>query len=137
MNDDFRPLAEFPGYVVSAVGEVWSVGREVKAKGGGTRTTAAKRLKPDDKNRVALRHDGKTFKINVYELAANAYPPTRHYVALRWVTLTCRWCRREFRDISRSWCENAPTMWPDLHRCPHCTTAVNKLPGDYYFPTPP
>jgi hypothetical protein len=133
MTEDFRPVPGFDGYVVNRHGDVWSIGRVVAAKRG-TRTTVTKQLKPD-KGRVALRRDGKTVKCNIRELVAGAFPPTRHYTSRRWVTLTCSWCHQDYRDTTHSWCENTPTMWPDLHRCPHCTTAVNALPADY-FPTP-
>lgn len=107
MTDEFRPIADFDGYVVNRHAEVWSVGRTIATKGGGTRTTVAKPLKPDEKHRVALRRDGKTFKLNVHHLAADAFPPTCHYTAWSWVTLTCRWCCRDFRDITRSWWRDA------------------------------
>jgi hypothetical protein len=132
---DWKPITGYDGYVVNRQAEVWSVGRTIRTKGGATRTTVAKPLKPDAKNRVALRRDGKTFKVNAAQIAAEAFPPTRHYIAYRFVTLTCRWCRRDFRDIIKSYCENAPTMWPALYRCPHCTTAVIALPD--HFPTLP
>jgi hypothetical protein len=132
---DWKPIAGFDGYVINTSGVVWSTGRTIGTKSGATRTTAAKPLKLDEKNRVALRRDGKTFKVNVQQLAAEAFPPTRHYTSFKWVTLTCRWCRREFRAIVVSYCQNTPSMWPDLYRCPHCTTAVNQIPD--HFPTHP
>ena len=46
---EYRPIAGFDGYDVSADRIVWSVGRTVQTKGGVTRTTAAKELKPDDR----------------------------------------------------------------------------------------
>lgn len=132
---DWKSVTDFDGYVINRLSEVWSVGRVVPTKAGATRTTAAKQLKPDEKNRVALRRDGKTYKINVAQLAADAFPPTRHITTSRWVTLTCLWCGRDFRDILTTYCEKAPVMWPGLFRCRHCTTAVNRLPD--HFPTGP
>jgi hypothetical protein len=127
VNDEYRPT-DYPGYVVNAQAVVWSVGRRVKTKGGATRTTAAKPLKPDEKGRVALRRDGKTIKVRVDDLALKAFPPTRHYVRSRRITLHCRWCGRSFDGFTTWWCENAPVVWPDLFRCPCCTTAVITFP---------
>jgi hypothetical protein len=80
---DWKPVKDFEGYVISRHAEVWSTGRTVSTKRGATRVTAAKQLKPDDKNRVALRRDGKTHKLNVHQLAADAFPPAPlHLVAL-------------------------------------------------------
>lgn len=135
MNGVYRPIAGFDGYVVSAERVVWSVGRTVRTKGGATRTTAAKQLKPDEKNRVALRRDGKTVKVRVDELVAQEFPPTHHYVAHHRIVLPCRWCEREFVAFVTDYCESPSTLWPDLFRCPHCTTAVTRLPD--YFPTFP
>jgi hypothetical protein len=130
---EYRPIAEFDGYMINPQGTVWSVGRTVATKSGATRTTAAKPLKPDDKNRVALRRDGKTHKINVDHLVAQHFPPTRHHIYERRVTLTCRWCHRDFDDFTTIYCQDAPAIWPDLFRCPYCTTAVTVIPD--HFPT--
>jgi hypothetical protein len=131
---EYRPIEGFDGYVVSAGCVVWSVGRTIQTKGGATRTTAAKPLKPDEKNRVSLRRDGKTYKVRVDVLAAREFPPTRHYILERRTVLHCRWCGRDFDDFVTIWCENAAAIWPDLFRCPYCTTAVNNIPD--HFPTP-
>jgi hypothetical protein len=77
VNEEFRPIAEFPGYVVSADAEVWSVAREVSTKGG---ITPAKQLKPDDKGRVTLRRDGKSHRLTLVTFFAregdlNAFLP--------------------------------------------------------------
>jgi hypothetical protein len=132
---EYRPVAGFPGYVVNAAAVVWSVGRTVRTRGGATRTTPAKPLKPDDKNRVALRRDGKTFKINVDQLALQQFPPKRHCTLYHRIVLQCRWCGHEFGDLITVHCQDCPTMWPDLFRCPYCTTAVTRLPE--HFPTNP
>jgi hypothetical protein len=133
MNGEYRPVADFDGYVINAQAVVWSVGRTVKTKSGATRTTAAKPLKPDEKNRVALRRDGKTFKVRVDELARQAFPSTYHRLWERRVILHCRWCGLDFDDYTLWWCENAPVIWPDLYRCWRCTTAIVRLPD--HFPT--
>ncbi len=135
MSGEYRSIAGFDGYVVNAAGVVWSVGRTVETKGGATRTTAAKELKPDDKNRVALRRDGKTYKVRVDQLALQEFPPKYHYTVRHRVVLDCRWCGRDFDVFAAWWCENAPVIWPGLFRCPHCTTAVTRLPD--HFPTSP
>ena len=129
----YRPGADFDGYVINADAVVWSVGRTVQTKGGATRVTVAKPLKPDEKNRVALRRDGKTIKVRVDELARQAFPPTYHWPWERRVTLHCRWCGLDFDDYTAWWCENAPVIWPDLYRCWRCTTAIVRLPD--HFPT--
>jgi hypothetical protein len=118
--EHWRDIAGFDGYVVNAEGVVWSVGRTVQTKGGATRTTAARPLKPDEKNRVALRRDGKTYKVNVDELAVQHFPPKRHYAVERSVQLTCRHCGRGYRDFAVWWCEGSPVVWPDRYICPHC-----------------
>ena len=122
MSAEYRPIAEFDGYVVSADRVVWSVGRTVETKGGATRVTAAKQLKPDEKGRVALRRDGKTYKVRVDDLALQAFPPARvwHFPIERLVQLKCRHCNRDYRDFAMWWCENIPTIWPDRYVCPHC-----------------
>jgi len=128
---EYRPIAEFDGYVINADAVVWSVGRTVKTKGGATRTTAAKRLKPDAKGRVTLRRDGISHRFVATELASQHFPATHHYPVERKIALRCRWCDRSFDDFITWWCENAPVVWPDLFRCPYCTTAV------ITFPPPP
>ena len=120
MSAEYRPIAEFDGYVVSADRVVWSVGRTVETKGGGTRTTTAKPLKVDEKGRVGLRRDGKTYEIRVEVLALQAFPPVRHYAVERLVLLTCRHCGQDYRDFAVWWCENSSTIWPDMYHCPHC-----------------
>jgi hypothetical protein len=137
--ENWRPIAEFDGYVINAAGVVWSVGREVQTKGGATRTTAAKPLKPDEKNRVALRRAGKTYKVRVDQLALREFPPKRHYYKAHWIVLHCRWCHHDFDDFITVWCQDCETMWPDLFRCPYCTTAVTRLPDhlpDHFPPSP-
>jgi len=129
MTEHWRHIAGFDGYVVNAGGVVWSVGRTVQTKVGATRTTAAKPLKPDEKNRVALRRDGKTIKVRVDQLALQEFPPKHHHTAHHRVVLHCRWCGRDFGDFVTVYCQDSPTIWPDLFRCPHCTTAVTRLPG--------
>lgn len=132
----FRPVSDFDGYVVNAAACVWSVGRTVSTKGGATRVTKAKELKPDDKNRVALRREGKTIKVRVDQLVLQAFPPKHHLRLERLVVLHCRWCGRSFSDFLASYCSKDDRgMWPDLFRCPHCTTGVTSLPDQ--FPTPP
>ena len=130
---EYRPIAGFDGYAVSADRVVWSVGREVRTKNGATRLTAAKPLKPDEKGRVALRRDGQTFKVRVDELARREFPPKRHLILERLTTLHCQWCDRDFPDFVTDYCsEDDRGMWPDLYRCPYCTTAVVRLP--HHFP---
>ena len=124
MSAEYRPIAEFDGYVVSADRVVWSVGRTVETKSGATRTTAAKPLKPDEKGRVALRRDGKTYKIRVEVLALQAFPPVRHRALQQQVMLRCRWCGHDFIDWTTWWCENSSTIWPDRYVCPHCFNDV-------------
>jgi hypothetical protein len=124
MNPEYRAIAGFDGYVVSADAVVWSVGRTVTTKGGATRTTAAKPLKPDEKNRVALRRDGKTVKVNVDQLASQAFPPVWHSPIERLLQLRCRHCGRDYRDHAVWWCENSPVIWPDRYVCPHCSNDV-------------
>jgi hypothetical protein len=131
MNGEYRPIADYPGYVVNAQAVVWSVGRTIQTKGGATRTTAAKPLKPDAKGRVTLRRDGKNHRFTVAELAARHFPPTRHYAVERRISLRCRWCRRYFDDFTTWWCENMSVMWPDLFRCPYCTTAVTNISDQF------
>jgi hypothetical protein len=123
MNGEYRPIAGFDGYVVNAAGVVWTVGRTVRTKNGATRVTAAKPLKPDEKNRVALRRDGRTVKIRVDDLALQEFPPVRHYAVERRVTLRCRWCGRDFDDWAVWWCENISAIWPDVYHCPFCVAA--------------
>jgi hypothetical protein len=123
MTEHWRPIAGFDGYVVNAGGVVWSVGRTVQTKGGATRTTAAKPLKPDEKNRVALRRDGKTIKVRVEQLALQEFPPKRHYTAHHRIVLHCRWCGQDFGDFVTVYCQDSPTIWPDLFRCPLAVTA--------------
>lgn len=135
MTEHWRDIAGFDGYMINAEGVVWSVGRTVQTKGGGTRTTAAKPLKPDEKNRVALRRDGRTYKVNVDQLAMQEFPPKQHYTEHHRVTFICRWCHHDFEDLVKVYCENAPAIWPGLYRCPHCTTAVTTIPD--HFPTHP
>jgi hypothetical protein len=127
MTEHWRPIADFAGYVVSAEAVVWSVGRTVQTKGGATRTTAAKPLKPDAKGRVTLRRDGRNYRFSAAELAARHFPPTNHYAVERRVRLRCQWCSRHFDDFTTWWCENVSAMWPDLYRCPYCTTAVTHI----------
>jgi hypothetical protein len=126
---DYRPIADFIGYVISADAEVWSVGREVNTKGGATRITAAKQLKPDEKGRVALRRDGKTYKLRVDELTRQTFPPVPHRVTAHRIALSCRWCGRRFDGYITGYCAQDPNlaMRPDLFRCPGCTTAVISL----------
>ena len=136
VNAEYRPIAGFDGYVVNAGGVVWSVGRTVQTKGGATRTTAAKPLKPDEKNRVALRRDGKTIKVRVNQLALQEFPPRRHIILERRIVLCCRWCGCSFDDFITSYCSHDDRgVLPDLFRCPHCTTAVTRLRDQ--FPTSP
>lgn len=137
MSAEYRPIAEFDGYVVNRDSVVWSVGRTVNTKGGATRTTAAKPIKPDKQNRVALRRDGKTYKVRVDQLAADPpFPPRWHYGLGRIVTLRCRRCSREWWDELVFHCENAQPIWPDWWRCPDCLTAVTNLSAAPHFPFP-
>ncbi len=139
MSAEYRPIAGFDGYVVSAADRViWSVGRTVRTKGGASRTSAAKPLKPDEKGRVALRRDGKTHKVRVDDLVSQAFPPKRHYYKAHWIVLHCRWCHHDFDDFITVWCQDCGTIWPDLFRCPYCTTAVTRLPDlpDQFPPSP-
>jgi hypothetical protein len=134
---DYRPIADFIGYVISADAAVWSVGREVRTKGGATRVTAGKQLKPDDKGRVALRRDGKTYKLRADQLARETFPPVRHRVTYDRITLSCRWCGESWNDYVTGHCAQDPDLviGPALFRCPRCTTAVTRLPD--HFPTSP
>ena len=72
------------------------MGRTVRTKGGTGRTTAAKPLKPDEKNRVSLRRDGKTIKI----AAKDSYASWPLY-QLRGGNRTRRNCRNDAKSTAR------------------------------------
>ena len=62
----YRPIPEWPAYVMSAQLDVWSLPREVPCKGGETRRSgAAKQLKVDEDGRVTLCHAGRKRRFHV------------------------------------------------------------------------
>jgi hypothetical protein len=60
----YRVIPDFPHYVISTDLDVWSLPREVRCKGGKTRLTLSKRLKPED-GRVTLCHNGRKRRFHV------------------------------------------------------------------------
>ncbi|MGV0050115.1 hypothetical protein ACRU43_12885 [Mycobacterium colombiense] len=67
----YRPVPGWSAYAMSVGLEVWSMPRQVRCKGGRTRQTAAKRIKPSDDGRVTLCQDG---KIQRYHVQRDLYP---------------------------------------------------------------
>jgi hypothetical protein len=44
VNPDYRPIPEWPTYVMSPALDVWSLSRPVRCRGGGIRLTTARQL---------------------------------------------------------------------------------------------
>jgi len=82
-----------PGYVIHPeTREVWSLRREVPAKGGSTRTINSQLLKPSKKGQVCLSIDGVRRKWSVTTLWKRAFP---ELVRAQWIEKrrTIRRCR--------------------------------------------
>lgn len=62
--NEYRIVPDFPNYVLGPEMDLWSMPRAVRAKGGKTRTIAARQLKVCD-GRVSLSQDGKTARFHV------------------------------------------------------------------------
>jgi hypothetical protein len=76
VNPDYRPIPEWPTYVMSASLDVWSLSRPVKCRGG-TRLTTARQLVPDD-GRVRLSENGQTARFHVAnQLFPKVFPELR------------------------------------------------------------
>ena len=70
----YRPIPNWSGYAMSVKLDVWSMPRQVRCKGGGTKRNPAKQLKVSD-GRVTLCHDGRQRRYHVErELYPRVFP---------------------------------------------------------------
>jgi hypothetical protein len=70
----FRPIPGYESYEMNTGLDVWSLPREVPCKGGGTRTTPPKLLKPSHDGRVTLSCNGKPFRFRRDVLYKMTFP---------------------------------------------------------------
>ncbi len=87
----YRIIPDFPHYVMSARLDVWSMSRLVRCKGGDTRRTTAKQLRPDCDGRVTLSHDGRRRRFYV----------EKELFPLTWI-----------RPRRQAWCANHHPLMP-------------------------
>jgi hypothetical protein len=122
VNSKYRPIPEYPIYIMSPSLDVWSLSREVNCKGGKTRVLAAKQLLPDD-GRVRLTQNGHTKRFHVRnQLFPLAFPELRrtYQTHCRHGHMLMRPLIPNFDDLVRVaywgtgnrvclWCNDAPT----------------------------
>jgi hypothetical protein len=71
---DYRVIPEWSAYQIGPEADVWSMPRQVRCKGGGTRLIPWKQIKPSD-GRVSLSQDGRRGRFNVHkQLFPLAFP---------------------------------------------------------------
>jgi hypothetical protein len=131
----FRVIPDWP-YVMNFGMDVWSLPREVPCKGGKTRQTSARKLKPDNSGRVTFSFLGRMRRYHVEnELFPLVFPDR---VLPKWMRhqLTCRNNHPlvEFEhEILKRWMTPKPAVayWGTGNRvCLHCCTPPATYPHD-------
>ncbi|UMB67680.1 hypothetical protein [Mycobacterium paraterrae] len=126
----YRPIPGWPTYVLGLGLDVWSLPREVGCKGGVTRQTTARQLKPD-RGRVSLSCDGTVRRYHVAdELFPAVFPERlrpqvicRHGHPLHHVDSALL--------VTRRLATPSVQVWGSGNRiCLHCTDAPATYPTD-------
>lgn len=135
----YRPIPDWPDYIMNADLDVWSLPRQTRCKGGGTRQLPAKRLKLN-KGRVSLCRQGVVYRYNVTrELFPATFPEKveqQHQAERQRPQAICRHGHplMEFdHEVLRCWTPTKPllTHWGTGNRiCLYCTEAPQSYPDD-------